>query len=182
VLASASVPAEDLAPVGILFQLSGLGVGLVNMVAVPLWPSVAHADAASDREWVVRAYHVLRRLAVAAGIAGAVGIVAVLPLVAGPVFGDSVSFDLGLTIPFAALFIVACWGMLHAFVLFGLGSALWVGVLTVVQGIIGLIILIVTVEALGASAIGISSLIAALAVTAWLLPRILYRRLEAIGS
>lgn len=182
VLASASVPAEDLAPVGILFQLNGLGVGLVNMVAVPLWPSVAHADAAGDREWVVRAYHMLRRLAVSAGIAGAIGIVAVLPLVAEPVFGDSVSFDLGLTLPFAALFVLACWGMLHAFVLFGLGSAVWVGVLTVVQGVTGLVLLVATVETLGASAVGISTLLAALAVTAWLLPRILYRRLQMIGS
>lgn len=182
VLASSSVPAEKLAPVGILFQLQALGVGLVNMVAIPLWPSVAHADAASDREWVIRAYHVLRRLAVAAGLIGFVGIVAILPLVAKPIFGDAVTFDLALTLPFGALFVVACWGMLHAFVLFGLGSALLVGVLTVMQGAIALVLLVATVDTLGASAVGISALVAALTVTAWVLPRHLHRRLEAIGS
>lgn len=181
-LASSSVSAEELVPVGILFQLQALGVGLVTMVAIPLWPSVAHADAANDHEWVVRAYRALRRISIAAGLFGAIGIIIFLPMVAVPLFGDSVSFGIGLTLPFGALFVVACWGMLHAFVLFGVGSALSVGVLTVVQGVLGLAVLVATIDTLGASAVGISALVAALAVTTWALPRILYRRLDAMGS
>lgn len=182
VLASSSVSPEQLAPVGILFQLQALGVGLVSMVAVPLWPSVAHADAASDREWVIRAYRKLRGITVGVGILGAIGIVAVLPAIAVPVFGESVSFDPALTLPFAALFVLACWGMLHAFVLFGLGSARLVGMLTVVQGGLGLAVLVLTIDALGASAVGISALVSALAVTAWTLPVMLSRRLRVAQS
>jgi hypothetical protein len=152
------------------------------MVAIPLWPSVAHADAASDHQWVVRAYRALRRMAIAVGLLGAFGIIVILPAAAVPLFGNSVSFDIGLTVPFGALFVVACWGMLHAFVLFGVGSALSVGVLTVVQGLLGLAVLVATIGILGPSAVGISALVAALAVTTWALPRILYRRFEAAAS
>jgi O-antigen/teichoic acid export membrane protein len=182
VIASGSVTAEQLAPIGILFQLQALGVGVVNMVAIPLWPSVAHADAASDHQWVVRAYRALRWMAIAVGLLGAFGIIVILPAAAVPLFGNSVSFDIGLTVPFGALFVVACWGMLHAFVLFGVGSALSVGVLTVVQGLLGLAVLVATIGILGPSAVGISALVAALAVTTWALPRILYRRFEAAAS
>jgi O-antigen/teichoic acid export membrane protein len=181
VVASSVIPANALATVGILLQLQALGLGVVNMVAIPLWPSVAHAEAASDREWIVQAYHGLRRIAVGAGMIGAVGIVVVLPPIAARVFGKGVAFDIGLTLPFAALFIAACWGTLHAFVLFGLGSARWVGVLTVIQGIIGLVILFITIDPLGPSAVGTSALLSALAVTAWLLPWRVHRRLQALG-
>jgi O-antigen/teichoic acid export membrane protein len=182
VLASSSVSPDQLAPVGILFQLQGLGVGLVSMVAVPLWPSVAHADAASDREWVVRAYRKLRGVTLGVGLTGAVAIVAILPAVAGPLFGESISFDLALTLPFAALFVLACWGMLHAFVLFGLGSARAVGMLTVMQGAVGLAVLVLTIDMLGPSAVGISALVSALLVNSWSLPVILSRRLHVAQS
>jgi O-antigen/teichoic acid export membrane protein len=182
VLASSSVSAGQLAPVGILFQLQALGVGLVSMVTIPLWPSVAHAEAASDRDWIISAYRKLRTVTVSVGLLGAVGIVAVLPAVATSLFGESVSFDVALTLPFAALFVLACWGMLHAYVLFGLGSARSVGILTVVQGVLGLAVLKLTIEALGASAVGISALISALAVNSWALPVILRRRLRAVTS
>lgn len=178
VLASSSLSPAQLAPVGILFQLQALGVGLVSMVAIPLWPSIAHADAASDREWVIRAYRKLRGVTVGIGLLGAIGIVAVLPAVAVPLFGKSVSFDLALTLPFAALFVLACWGMLHAFVLFGLGSARAVGMLTIAQGALGLAILVLTIEMLGPSAVGISAFASALAVNSWILPVILLRRLR----
>jgi hypothetical protein len=117
-------------------------------------------------------------MSVAVGLLGAIGIVAVLPALAVPLFGGSVRFDLGLTLPFAALFVLACWGMLHAFILFGLGSALSVGMLTVVQGILGLAVLAITIDGLGSSAIGISALLSALAVNSWALPVILARRLR----
>lgn len=182
VLASSSLSPAQLAPVGILFQLQALGVGLVTMVAMPLWPSIAHADAANDREWVMRAYRKVRSVTVIVGLMGAIGIVAVLPALAAPLFGDSVSFDPSLTLPFAGLFVLACWGMLHAFVLFGLGSARSVGILTIVQGVLGLAVLALTVEPLGPSAVGISALVSALAVSSWALPVILLRRFRLVQS
>ena len=182
VLASGSIASSEIAAVGILLQLQALGLGLVSMVAIPLWPSVAHADATSDREWVVRAYHRLRRITVAVGLLGAFGIVVILPIIARPLFGESVSFDLGLTVPFAALFVLACWGMSHAFVLFGLGAAGPVGILTIVQGVLGLAILVLMADWLGAAVVGISALVSALLVTSWTLPMILFRRLRPAGS
>lgn len=149
------------------------------MVAIPLWPSVAHADAASDRDWVMRAYHRLRRLAIAVGLLGAFGIVVILPAISKPLFGESVAFDLGITVPFALLFILVCWGMLHAFVLFGLGAAGAVGIVTIAQGALGLAVLMVTIDSLGAAAVGLSVLTSALMTTTWSLPMILFRRLRA---
>jgi hypothetical protein len=111
-----------------------------------------------------------------------VAIVAILPAVAGPLFGESISFDLALTLPFAALFVLACWGMLHAFVLFGLGSARAVGMLTVMQGAVGLAVLVLTIDMLGPSAVGISALVSALLVNSWSLPVILSRRLHVAQS
>lgn len=179
VVASGSVPPEDLAPVGILFQLQGLGIGLVTMIAIPLWPSVAHADAASDREWIVRAYRRLRLVALGVGVLGAAGFVVVLPTIARPVFGGSISFAPDLTVPFGLLFLLSCWGTLHAFVLFGLGRAGLVGVLAIVQGVLNLVVLAVALGPLDASAVGIAAVVAAVAVTAWALPVIVGRRLRA---
>ena len=180
VLASRSLAPAELAPVGILFQLQALGVGLVSMVAIPLWPSVAHADGARDREWVLRAFRKLRTVSVGVGLIGALAIVVVLPAIAVPLFGKSVRFDLGLTLPFAAVFVLACWGMLHAYVLFGLDTARAVGMLTLAQGAVGLTVLVLTLNTLGASAVGVSALVAALAVNSWALPIILFRRLRVL--
>ena len=114
--------AREVGPYAVAFRLAATYVGLLSMWLSPFWPAYAEAGARGDRAWVEATLRRTVRVATAASIAAAVGLV----LVGGLVIrvwtrSDAMVPDRSLLLPIGIYIVVINWCNAHAMAMNGLG-------------------------------------------------------------
>jgi O-antigen/teichoic acid export membrane protein len=154
----------------VIQQTYTMALGLVVMIAQPLWPALSDAKARHDRKWAMDAY---RKVLLFAMIYSFVFFLVMI--VAGhEIFNiwyhhkisisPSISFFVGL------YFVFAVWEYVHYNILIGMNKLVIPAVMMVARSILMLAIAPFMINKLGDVGLSISLCIAQAALTAWAFP------------
>lgn len=178
---AARLGTTEVAAAALVFRVLPLVLSIVGMILVPLWPAIAEAVGDGDTHWVRR--NAGRSAALVMGYAVAAGLIV---LIGG---GRLVSLWTGgqISIPFEMLVGAACLIIgtsSEAFcqaMLFGLGRAGSVAVVLLIRGVLSIVLVFLLTAPLGQAAALIGSIFAEVLTSAWLLPLLVVRGVNAVG-
>ena len=165
----------------ILLQMGFFLFGLVYMISRPLWPAVADAAARGHYDWVrgmrrrlVRWFFPLAGLAVG-------GFAVLGPWLAGHWLHREVGLDRGEFAVYFGSFVVMVWSYLHYVFLAGCGVLRGPAVVLAVETVVVLGLAVAGSHRYGLAGAMAGSMLGQLMCSAWLLPKMLGRRLREAG-
>ena len=169
--------ARETAIFGLIYRASCLATATVTIFTQPLWPAFTDAVARADSTWVNQAATSIRR-----AIMSMAGALAVLMIIAG---GWGIEHIWHIDITGNRLVVTALglymfsnlWTHFHYIVLMGLDRVWSVAALVAVENLTMLLLGRLAIPHFGAQGMAAAYLLASVLLPAWILPRILRKRL-----
>lgn len=169
--------AQDTDIFAIIYRATCLASATVGIFTQPLWPAFTDAVARHDSAWVQRAANKIRR-----AILLTAGVLTVAMIAAGPwciehVWHIDVSGKRMVVLVLALYLFSNLWTHFHYIVLMGLDRIWTVACLVIVENLSMLVLGAVAIPRFGALGMAAAYLLASAAIPAWVLPRILRKRM-----
>jgi O-antigen/teichoic acid export membrane protein len=163
---------EEVARLGLAFQLAIYAVGLWNTLIIPIVPAIADASARGDFHWIRRRTCQLRWLALGCGGAIVGSGPLLFPWFTRRLFGDDFALGIEASIILAVWMVYLLWSRLHVGLLTGVGVIWRPAAVMLGHGVLALTVTFGIWPMAGESAPFIGLSVTGAATGAWMLPLI----------
>lgn len=166
----------------ILMNLANLMLGIVIMFTTPTWPAVVDALGRNDFGWISSAVRKLWLLVGSYSLAVIIFLPTLGHFLLGLIYGEEFNVGWQTLLPFALYFAISAWSHTNNALLIGMGMVKRAAALSLVETLI-----LIVPAAIGIAYYGIAGLFAGmaltlLALTGWLFPSILIKRIRHLAA
>ncbi len=161
----------------VMFQLVNLAQGIVVMLTQPLWPAIMDANSRADTRWIRKAFVKMGSISVAYSIIVALILSFAGDLIVKTWIGRDLSISAALQTATGVYFVLVIWTHVSYTVALGLGKPHFPASIMCLESLLGLILLLIIIPHMQTIGAPIALSIAMAAVTSWVFPLYIKRRL-----